>query len=150
MKVATLLLTYISSVISSPSASPLRTWQDDPQQAPKQCLSDADAVQLVDIMVSLSVAFTPAHVRGFLTDDFILQSDSINWFLDLPSGASTFDDPDALIEAAYSLTQSAPQPPIAVSFVCFVLFCPSSAHPLHTQRPKRWRWGLRIEVEPGS
>jgi hypothetical protein len=69
-------------------------------------------------MVSLSVSFSPSYVRGFLTDDFTLQSDSINWILGLPSGAVTFNDPDSLVEGAYNLTTSAPQPPITVSFVC--------------------------------
>lgn len=45
------------------------------------CLSDADAELLVSVIVSLSVRFDPAYVTPFFTDDFILQSDSINWVL---------------------------------------------------------------------
>ena len=52
-------------------ATPTPGWDDH------TCLSDADAILLVDVMVSLSVKFDPAYVTQFMTDDFYLQSDSI-------------------------------------------------------------------------
>lgn len=58
-----------ASSLSSPA--PGHGWGDH------NCLSDADATFLVDILVSLSVKFDPAYVTQYLTDDFTLQSDSI-------------------------------------------------------------------------
>jgi hypothetical protein len=43
-----------------------------------ECLSDAEAQFLVDIMVSFSVSFDPNYAGQFLADDFTVQSDSIN------------------------------------------------------------------------
>lgn len=48
------------------------------------CLKDADATFLTNIMVSFYVSFDPSYAGQYLTDDFTYQSDSINFFANLP------------------------------------------------------------------
>ncbi|ETN40449.1 uncharacterized protein HMPREF1541_04726 [Cyphellophora europaea CBS 101466] len=81
------------------------------------CLTDDDAAFLVDILVSISVKFDPEYVTQFLTDDFVLQSDSINWIFGIPLGKDSFTDKNVLLAGSYNLTQTEPQPPIVVSYI---------------------------------
>lgn len=140
LKYVQLLSLSIGLAVAHPGGS--QEWHDQ-----KPCISDADAAVLVDVIVSLSHSFDPAYVTPFFADDFALQSDSLNWIEGLPvslherhnvvedhsklskrtflitvliqSGATTFDDKNVLIAAAYNFTTTFPElnPPIAVSFV---------------------------------
>ena len=71
----------ISSAAPAPVAEPRKDWHDWKYG---HCLSDADAKFLVDILVPITVKFDPSYVTQFLTDDFALYSDSVNFLLGLP------------------------------------------------------------------
>ena len=114
------------------------------------CLTDDDAAFLVDILVSISVKFDPEYVTQFLTDDFVLQSDSINWIFGIPLGKDSFTDKNVLLAGSYNLPQTEPQPPIVVSYVSHsqasvykASYSPSSRSCTHVQISRIARQQLR-------
>ena len=68
-----LTLSLLPSVLAIPGA---RTEYRPGHRS--ECLSDAEAKFLVDVMVSFSVSFDADYAGQFLADDFTVQSDSIN------------------------------------------------------------------------
>jgi hypothetical protein len=68
-----LSLSLFPSVLAVPGA-----WTEYGPGLRSECLSDAEAKFLVDIMVSFSVSFDADYAGQFLADDFTVQSDSIN------------------------------------------------------------------------
>lgn len=73
--IPTLLFASNIGAAAQPLEARESTWEN------LNCLSDADAKFLVDIIVSVSVKFDINYVTPYFSDDFIVQSDSINFLI---------------------------------------------------------------------
>jgi len=65
----------------------------------KQCMSEADAKEMVDVYARLIKNYQPADCEKYCADSFVDNSDSINTFLNQPLGGPTFATKKIFMEA---------------------------------------------------